>query len=103
MQSDSLDIVAWLGPCIGPEAFEVGNEVKEAFLKQNILFKTAFVKKDSGKYLANLHEIAKIQLSALGVNCILTLDECTYLRTDKYYSYRKDKLTGRMASIICLR
>lgn len=103
MHSNSAELVAWLGPCIGNEAFEVGIEVKEAFTQQDKIFSTAFVKQKSGKYLANLHKIAEMQLQSLGVKLISTLDECTYQRTDKYYSYRKEQVTGRMASIICRR
>lgn len=103
MHSEPVDIIAWLGPCIGPESFEVGGEVREVFIKQNKLFTTAFVKQANGKYLADLHLIAKTQLIALGVTTISSLAECTYLKTDKYYSYRKENITGRMASIICRR
>ena len=103
MQSKPEDLVAWLGPCIGNKAFEIGEEVKQAFLQQNQIFAGAFVKSSSGKYLADLHQIAKIQLTSLGVKHIASLNDCTYHRTDKYYSYRKEQVTGRMASIICRR
>ncbi len=103
MHSNSAELVAWLGPCIGNEAFEVGIEVKEAFTQQDKIFTVAFVKQKNGKYLADLHKIAEIQLQSLGVRFISSLDECTYQRTDKYYSYRKEQVTGRMASIICRR
>jgi len=103
MHSEPAELVAWLGPCIGHEAFEVGLEVKEAFTQKSNIFETAFVKQVSGKYLADLHKIAEIQLQSLGVRVISTLAECTYQRTDKYYSYRKEQVTGRMASVICRR
>jgi YfiH family protein len=103
MQSKSTDIVAWLGPCIGKGAFEVGGEVKEAFTQLDLVFNNAFVKQKNGKYLADLHQIARLQLESLGVTVIANLEECTYQETDKYYSYRKKKITGRMASIICRR
>jgi len=103
MHSKPTELVAWLGPCIGNESFEVGIEVKEAFTQQDKVFTGAFVKQKSGKYLADLHKIAQIQLQSLGVRYITTLDECTYQRTDKYYSYRKEQVTGRMASLICRR
>jgi YfiH family protein len=103
MHSEPSDIVAWLGPCIGNKAFEVGFEVKEAFTQQGKIFSTAFVKQKNGKYLADLHQIAQMQLASLGVKALSALDECTYNNTDKYYSYRKEQVTGRMASIICRR
>ena len=102
MQTAPSDIMAWLGPCIGKEAFEVGSEVKKAFVEQGDSFTQAFCKKANGKYLANLHEIARLQLTALGIHKISSLSECTYSQPEKYYSYRKSAITGRMASVITL-
>ncbi|PKG83535.1 peptidoglycan editing factor PgeF [Colwellia sp. 75C3] len=103
MHSKPADIVAWLGPCIGKAAFEVGEEVKEAFTQLDLAFNNAFLKQENGKYLADLHQIARRQLESLGVTVIANLEECTYQETDKYYSYRKEQITGRMASVICRR
>jgi len=103
MHSKAADVVAWLGPCIGKDAFEVGGEVKEAFTQLDLAFNRAFVKQDNGKYLANLHFIAQHQLESLGITVIAHLAECTYQENNKYYSYRKEQVTGRMASIICRR
>jgi uncharacterized protein, YfiH family len=103
MHSKPSDIVAWLGPCISKDAFEVGDEVKQAFTQLDVIFNNAFVKQENGKYLADLHQIAQHQLASLGVTVIASLAECTYQETDKYYSYRKEQITGRMASIICRR
>lgn len=103
MHSKPVDIVAWLGPCIGKSAFEVGSEVKQAFTQLDSTFNEAFLKQKNGKYLADLQLIARLQLMSVGVTVISTLVECTYQQTDKYYSYRKEQITGRMASIICRR
>jgi YfiH family protein len=103
MLSDPSDVVAWLGPCISKDAFEVGYEVRAEFIKQGAIFDCAFSKQENGKYLADLHKVAQLQLQLLGVEAISTLAECTYQRTDKYYSYRKNQVTGRMASVICRR
>lgn len=103
MHSMPSDIVAWLGPCIGKGAFEVGSEVKLAFTQLDVAFNNAFVKQENGKYLADLHQIARLQLASLGVTVIASLEECTYQETEKYYSYRKKQITGRMASLICRR
>lgn len=103
MSSKPNNILAWLGPCIGSRMFEVGEEVKAAFVSQSTCFNDAFEKQSNGKYLANLHKIAKIQLKAAGINTIESREECTYSNTDKYYSYRKNAKTGRMATVICLR
>jgi len=102
MKSTTDDIQAWLGPCIGNNVFEVGEEVKLAFTRQNIYFAKAFVKQDNGKYLADLHIIAKQQLADLGITNVTLLTECTYKQSDKYYSYRRESITGRMATIIFL-
>jgi YfiH family protein len=102
MECESKDVIAWLGPCIGNTAFEVGEEVKLAFTKQNIEFSQAFLLQENGKYLADLHFIAKLQLSALNIKEVTVLDECTYNLSNKYYSYRREAVTGRMASLICL-
>ena len=103
MHSKPSDIVAWLGPCIGKDAFEVGSEVKQVFTQLDMTFNNAFVKQEIGKYLADLHQIAQHQLACLGITVITNLAECTYQKAEKYYSYRKEKITGRMASIICRR
>jgi YfiH family protein len=102
MKTPAEDIVAWLGPCISKDAFEVGCEVKAIFVEQCDSFNSAFIEMSEDKYLADLHKIAEIQLNALGVKQISGLPECTYSNTDKYYSYRKNAVTGRMATLICL-
>lgn len=102
MHTASDSIYAWLGPCIGKDVFEVGNEVQMAFVEQGSVFSQAFCKQTNGKYLANLHEIATLQLNHLGIKQISTLSECTYSKPKKYYSYRKNSITGRMATVITL-
>jgi len=109
MQSHCNELHAWLGPCIGPDKFEIGEEVKAVFMQQNKLFTKAFVKQNTtiknnfsnNKYLANLQLIAQIQLQQLGISNVACLPECTYSQQDKYFSFRRDKITGRMATIIC--
>lgn len=103
MHSNPAELVAWLGPCIGKDAFEVGSEVKQAFTQLDMTFNNAFLKQKNGKYLANLQQIARLQLESLGVTVIASLAACTYQETEKYYSYRKEQKTGRMASLICRR
>lgn len=101
MKTSAADIYAWLGPCISKKAFEVGTEVKVAFVQENDYFNAAFVAKTNGKYLADLHKIARLQLESLGINHTSYLPECTY-SNDKYYSYRKNSITGRMVTLICI-
>lgn len=95
-------IYAWLGPCIGPDAFVVGAEVKQRFCDLKPEFANAFTAQQDGKYLADLHTIAKMQLQNLGVVNVSALTDCTYLNPQKYFSFRKQNQTGRMASVICL-
>ena len=102
MQTSNADICAWLGPCISKNIFEVGDEVKETFVKQDDCFKQAFTQKIQGKSFADLHNIARLQLYNAGISDISSLPECTYSNPHKYYSYRKNAITGRMATLICL-
>ena len=99
------ELYAWLGPCIGNKKFEVGQDVYNVFKNINIAYESAFkstlLQNVKPKYLADLHLIARIQLNALGVNKIYALPECTYSLKDTYYSYRRENVTGRMATIIC--
>jgi len=102
MKTPAADIYAWLGPCISQNVFEVGEEVKSIFVQQDKQFNAVFTDIIKGKCFADLHKIARLQLENLGVNQISSLSECTYSNTDKYYSYRKNATTGRMATLICL-
>lgn len=105
MNTPSSALYAWLGPCIGPDKFEVGEEVYQQFLTLGCEFRQAFqvISSDSHtkKYLANLHTIAEIQLKKLGIQHIYSLPHCTFSMKDDYYSYRRNNKTGRMATIIC--
>jgi YfiH family protein len=111
MLSANEDIIAWLGPCIGKLAFEIGEEVKLTFENQSKAFTAAFTplnaplalqnEKTDIKYLANLAMIAKLQLNAIGIDNIRHLNHCTYSDKQQYYSFRRDNITGRMASVIC--
>ncbi|MDP7593599.1 MAG: peptidoglycan editing factor PgeF [Litorilituus sp.] len=103
MDTSAVELYAWLGPCIGNTVFEVGEEVRTAFISQDSSLSQAFVAKSHGKFLADLSMIAQIQLAHLGVKQIKVQSQCTFLNSDKYYSYRKKAVTGRMASLICFR
>jgi len=96
-------IQAWLGPAIGPGAFEVGTEVRSAFLQHDAGAAAAFVAgKKPGKWLADLYLLAKIRLARAGVIEVFGGDFCTYTDAQRFYSYRRDGVTGRMASLIWL-
>ncbi|MFJ3046353.1 peptidoglycan editing factor PgeF [Herbaspirillum chlorophenolicum] len=98
------DIMAWLGPAIGPEQFEVGAEVREAFMQHDATADAAFrsVAGRPGKYLADIYHLARLRLNAVGVADIFGGGLCT-VSDSRFYSYRRDKATGRMASLIWLK
>lgn len=94
---------AWLGPAIGPEAFEVGDEVRTAFLREDAGAAAAFtVGKEQGKWLADLYLLARLRLARAGVVRVFGGGFCTYADAERFYSYRRDRVTGRMASLIWL-
>jgi polyphenol oxidase len=93
------DLMAWLGPAIGPDAFEVGSEVREAFIAKHAQAEDAF-KSAGDKWLGNLYLLAKQRLNKQGVIEIYGGGECTYSNSSQYYSFRRDGITGRMATMI---
>lgn len=96
---DSL--LCWLGPAIGPEAFEVGDEVRQAFLTHGPSGgEVAFRPSPSGRWLADLYALAGLRLRALGVSGVWGGGLCTYQDAERFFSYRRDGLTGRMASLV---
>jgi len=95
------NIIAWLGPAIGPQAFEVGAEVREAFMAKDPHAVSAFVPVGE-KYLADIYRLARQRLSNAGVTQIFGGDRCTFTEKGDFFSYRRDKTTGRMASFIWL-
>ncbi|MEO9654559.1 peptidoglycan editing factor PgeF [Marinomonas sp.] len=97
---EGQEVMAWLGPAIGPEAFEVGSEVREAFIEKDSEAEQAFTQKDNGKWLGDLYRLAKQRLALAGVTNVYGGEFCTYLEKDRFYSYRRDGKTGRMASVI---
>jgi hypothetical protein len=97
------DVLAWLGPAIGPAAFEVGPEVREAFLAQHGgAAATAFVpSRNAGRFMADLYQLARIRLAAVGVDAVYGGGLCTF-NDPRFYSYRRASRTGRFASLIWL-
>ncbi len=98
--------LAWLGPCIGPQAFEVGPEVRAAFMAFSPRAAQAFVPSAGGKFLADLPMLARQRLSASGVTAVFGNDGspawCTVGNASRFFSYRRDKLTGRQVASIWL-
>lgn len=95
-------IQAWLGPAIGPAAFEVGDEVREAFIGTHASAAQAFAVRGPGKWLADIYLLATQQLERLGVRHVSGGGYCTYSDPARFFSYRRDGTTGRMAACIWL-
>lgn len=100
--ADGADnIIAWLGPAIGPQAFEVGPEVRDAFMAHDPQAQSAFLPAGD-KYMADIYQLARQRLTRVGISQIYGGDLCTFTENDDFFSYRRDKTTGRMASFIWL-
>ncbi|MBI5784660.1 MAG: peptidoglycan editing factor PgeF [Rhodocyclales bacterium] len=93
-------LLAWLGPAIGPAAFEVGAEVRTAFVADDPDAFSAFALRPNGKWSCDLYELARQRLARLGVARVFGGGRCTYTETALFYSYRRERETGRMASLI---
>ena len=109
---DGGEIIAWLGPAIGPQEFEVGEDVLAAFLSgadgaavDEAAVRSAFVARPGipGKYLADIYARARLALKRVGVNDVSGGDLCTVSDASRFYSYRRDKVTGRQASLIWIK
>lgn len=100
MAVDPGSLLAWLGPAIGPRAFEVGDEVRAAFLELHADYQLAFAAHGTGKWLMDLYAAARLHLAHLGVSRVFGGGMCTYTDTTRFYSYRREHQTGRMASLI---
>jgi len=102
----ATEIIAWLGPCIGPQAFEVGDEVRAAFVAQDAAARSLFRPHGDGKWLADLQGLARLRLQALGVSQIYgndgTRSWCTVSNPSRFFSHRRDRISGRMAACIWL-
>lgn len=94
------EVMAWMGPTIGPSAFEVGPEVREAFLKADPGAGDAFAAHVPGKFLADLYALARRRLEAAGVREIHGGGFCTYRDTQRFFSYRRVPASGRMGAFI---
>ena len=103
-------LLAWLGPAIGPAAFEVGAEVLAQFVAVESARNKPAVEAcfkpltgRHGRYLADIYALARLRLARAGVSRVFGGDFCTYSAPQQFYSYRRDGCTGRMASVVLLR
>lgn len=102
METPGPQLMAWLGPAIGPAAFEVGSEVREAFVSRHAAAVGAFSpSRNAGRYMADIYQLARIRLAACGVSAVFGGGFCT-LGDPRFYSYRRAARTGRFASLIWL-
>ncbi len=98
-QISSRDLLVWLGPCIGPDAFQVGPEVRAEFIRHHAQAEFAFYAQNEA-YLADLHALARLRLQVLNVAEISACKSCTFSEPQLFYSYRRDGQCGRMATLI---
>ena len=102
LATDPAELLAWLGPAIGPAAFEVGGEVRRMFVAMQPEAAADFQPGTGQKYLADLAGLARRRLAACGVTAVYGGDHCTVSDQPRFYSYRRDGQTGRMAALIWL-
>jgi hypothetical protein len=102
LETEPADVLVWLGPAIGPQAFEVGPEVREAFVQQLPSTAQAFVpSRNPGKFMADIYQLARLRLAARGVTAVYGGGFCT-VSDPRFFSYRRSPCTGRFASLIWL-
>jgi hypothetical protein len=94
------NLIAWLGPAIGPSAFEVGNDVRDAFIRSDPAAENAFHAHLPGKWLGDLFKLARQRLARAGVSEVHGGGLCTYSDPTRFFSHRRDKVSGRMAALI---
>ncbi len=98
MQTKQLSV--WLGAAIGSCCFEVGKDIRALFIAKHSQFSMAFTQISSKKYLADIYQLARIELNFNGVNKIYGGDLCTVCDEQRFFSYRRNQQTGRMATLI---
>ena len=96
-------LLAWLGPAIEQEAFEVGNEVREQFLARSADNELAFMLNARGRWQADLYDLARRELARLGVSRVFGGGFRCFADRDRFFSYRRDGTTGRMATLVWMK
>ena len=99
MDCPPASVHAWLGPAIGPDCFEVGDDVWDQFVAQDWQMASCFKANEKQKFMADIYAIARRSLSTLGVNKISGGNHCTYAESDTFFSYRRTPETGRMVTL----
>lgn len=103
MGSGASDLMVWLGPAISQRNFEVGGEVREAFLAYDADAAACFEPNASGRWQADLYGLARRRLARAGVEAVYGGGWCTFADSDGFYSYRRGRETGRMVSFVALK
>ncbi|MGE5385873.1 MAG: peptidoglycan editing factor PgeF [Betaproteobacteria bacterium] len=103
MRIPGEELLAWLGPAIGADVFEVGAEVRSAFMTHSPEAVAAFAPAKADKWLADIGLLARQRLYSVGVTAIYGGGWCTVTEPDRFFSYRRDGITGRMATFIWLK
>lgn len=93
---------AWIGPAIGLSAFEVGPEVREAFLRRNPAYASAFIRGRGDRWMGDLRRMAEQALHTVGLTRVFGVPRCTYRDADQFFSFRREPADGRMAALIWL-
>ena len=96
-------LMVWFGPAISQPAFEVGDEVRSAFMSSQPTTEACFRRNTRGRWQADLYALARLRLEGVGVTRIFGGDRCTYREPEAFYSYRRDGRCGRMASLVFCR
>ena len=102
MQVPPDQILAWMGAAIGPQAFEVGDEVRQAFVARHPEAGCGLHPACTDKWLADIYQLARIRLNHAGVQAVYGGGRCTFNEAESFFSYRRDGVTGRMAALIWL-
>ena len=103
MKVAPVALSAWLGPAIGPQAFEVGPEVRTAFVDHDAAHALAFVAGHGDRWMADLHALARRRLERIGVADVHGRTRCTFTEERQFYSFRRERVCGRMAALIWIR
>lgn len=103
MRSSPDKIVAWLGPAAGPQAYEIGAEVFDAFVSQDANAASAFVATRPGHWRVDLYALARLRLAKVGVTGVHGGDLCTISDPQRFFSHRRDARTGRMATVVWMQ
>ena len=100
---EAANLLVWLGPAISQASFEVGDEVRDAFLAHDTAASRCFERNARGRWQADLYELARQRLHAVGVTNVTGGGFCTYLDADRFFSYRRDRECGRLVSFVGLK